>query len=327
MAIGLVLVASAAAWWWSFSTDHRPRAAVRWVSPAAPSNPTWMNGPIRVTAVEGKCEDGPVRGLVALVDLADPRVQVVVTGPIEGPATEGTEARLLPTDTWIAQTGCTLALNGNYFGRLPEDDTLLSRTRPWTEGEEVDILGLSVSDGRVVSPARLWENQPDPCVVFDSDGRARIGFFTGITRDDQVAVRQGLSGFGRTDEEPRTGTMLVEKGVNTGKTAKTQPLRRHPRTAAGVSADGRTLILATIDGRQPEHSVGLTLPELAQLMIAHGAFDAVNLDGGGSTSLIFEAAGSERVTNKPSEGKFRAVANHLGIRLIEPAGRLRAPGE
>jgi len=60
---------------------------------------------------------------------------------------------------------------------------------------------------------------------------------------------------------------------------------RHPRTIAGKTADG-TVLLVTVDGRQPCCSIGMTLPEAADFMIALGAVEAVNLDGGGSTTFV-----------------------------------------
>jgi len=60
---------------------------------------------------------------------------------------------------------------------------------------------------------------------------------------------------------------------------------RHPRTIAGRTSDG-TILLVTVDGRQPCCSIGMTLPEAADLMIALGAVEAVNLDGGGSTTFV-----------------------------------------
>jgi exopolysaccharide biosynthesis protein len=72
-----------------------------------------------------------------------------------------------------------------------------------------------------------------------------------------------------------------------------------------------------IDGRQNAHSIGITLPELGELMLSHGASDALNLDGGGSSTLIFLSEGGQ-VTNRPSDGKFRGVGNHLGIQLRDP---------
>lgn len=60
---------------------------------------------------------------------------------------------------------------------------------------------------------------------------------------------------------------------------------RHPRTAIGVRKDG-ALVLVTVDGRQPKKSVGMTIPELAVLMLELGCEEAMNLDGGGSTTMV-----------------------------------------
>lgn len=78
---------------------------------------------------------------------------------------------------------------------------------------------------------------------------------------------------------------------------------RHPRTAMGITRSGDVIWLAT-DGRQ-EFSKGATLAELAGLMAAQGCVDAVNLDGGGSTTMAMRTL----VMNKPSDGRERPVAN------------------
>ncbi len=86
---------------------------------------------------------------------------------------------------------------------------------------------------------------------------------------------------------------------------------RHPRTAAGLSRDGRTLILAVVDGRS-DRSVGMTCVELGALMREMGAWEALNLDGGGSSAMWVSGAG---VVNTPSDGSQRVVANHLAVLL------------
>jgi uncharacterized lipoprotein YddW (UPF0748 family) len=93
---------------------------------------------------------------------------------------------------------------------------------------------------------------------------------------------------------------------------------RNPRTAAGVSEDGQTLVLMVIDGRQPGWSEGVTLPQLADLMIEFDAHNAVNLDGGGSSSFVYDDNfNDDQLTheNRPSDGAHRPVANHLGVRI------------
>lgn len=85
---------------------------------------------------------------------------------------------------------------------------------------------------------------------------------------------------------------------------------QHPRTAAGLSADGGTLILVVVEGRQSP-ILGMTLARLATLMAELGASTALNLDGGGSSAMVVNGSRvSGRPDNEPSE---RAVANHLAV--------------
>jgi exopolysaccharide biosynthesis protein len=103
----------------------------------------------------------------------------------------------------------------------------------------------------------------------------------------------------------------------------------HPRTAVGVSQDGRYLILLVIDGRQPGYSEGATLGEVADWLIRFGAHDGLNLDGGGSTTLVREERDALIVVNRPSGAARRPAGgddqlarvrgqrsngNHLGVR-------------
>ncbi|CNE53098.1 Exopolysaccharide biosynthesis protein related to N-acetylglucosamine-1-phosphodiester alpha-N-acetylglucosaminidase [Mycobacterium tuberculosis] len=92
------------------------------------------------------------------------------------------------------------------------------------------------------------------------------------------------------------------------------PIGPAPRTAAGVSRDGSRFYLLVADGRS-ERSGGLTVAELASLLDEVGADDAVNLDGGGSSTLVARPPGAPSVTvrNAPSDGTERAVANGIGV--------------
>lgn len=71
---------------------------------------------------------------------------------------------------------------------------------------------------------------------------------------------------------------------------------RHPRTAVAKLNDGKFLMI-TVDGRQPGVSVGMTLQELAEYLLSLGAVDAMNLDGGGSTTMFLDG----KVVNTPSD--------------------------
>jgi exopolysaccharide biosynthesis protein len=72
--------------------------------------------------------------------------------------------------------------------------------------------------------------------------------------------------------------------------------QRHPRTAIGWRADG-TLVLVVVDGRQPRISVGMTINELAHLMLDLGCVEAINLDGGGSSTMVIR----NKIVNNPSD--------------------------
>jgi hypothetical protein len=71
---------------------------------------------------------------------------------------------------------------------------------------------------------------------------------------------------------------------------------RHPRTAIAKTRNGQ-LLIATVDGRQPGVSVGMSLPELANLLLEFGASEAINLDGGGSTTMVV----NDKLVNNPSD--------------------------
>jgi hypothetical protein len=95
----------------------------------------------------------------------------------------------------------------------------------------------------------------------------------------------------------------------------------HPRTALGLTADRRKLFLIVVEGRRGKQ-VGMALAELAALFVELGAFEAINLDGGGSSGMVI--AGklvNQRPFNEPSE---RRVANHLAI-LYQDQGTAPAP--
>lgn len=83
---------------------------------------------------------------------------------------------------------------------------------------------------------------------------------------------------------------------------------RAPRTAIGITDDGK-LLLVTVNGRQPNISVGMTLSELGNLLLELGALQAMNLDGGGSTTMVIR----NLVLNLPSDGKERPVGDAIVV--------------
>ncbi len=98
-------------------------------------------------------------------------------------------------------------------------------------------------------------------------------------------------------------------------------LSNAPRTAIGFSEDRKTMYLAVADGRQTQ-VLGPRLAEMGALMQSIGADDAINLDGGGSSTLVARPLGGTDATvrNTPSDGSERATPNGVGIFLAQGSG-------
>ena len=117
------------------------------------------------------------------------------------------------------------------------------------------------------------------------------------------------------------GTMLVKDGKKTEVTHNVSG--NNPRTVFGTDKDGKKVYLITVDGRLAK-SVGMTLSVLADFLVEYGVYNAVNLDGGGSTTLVSKSLGNDKneVVNLPSGGSLRAVANGIGIKSDAAGGKL-----
>jgi hypothetical protein len=125
---------------------------------------------------------------------------------------------------------------------------------------------------------------------------------------------------------------LEVPGLDSAGAATFAPVR-HPRTIVGVASRGRRILLITIDGRQPGYSVGTTLRESARVALALGATEAINLDGGGSTTMVVARTGPDstrfEVVNRPSDAQGeRAVGNALlMVRKQETGNRKQETGK
>lgn len=99
-----------------------------------------------------------------------------------------------------------------------------------------------------------------------------------------------------------------------------------PRTAVGITANGNVLFYV-IDGRQTGHSYGVQLKTLAARLSELGCVDAINLDGGGSTSIsgVYPGADEIAVINSPSDGSLRQVTNFIFLKNVnERSGVLKS---
>jgi len=132
-----------------------------------------------------------------------------------------------------------------------------------------------------------------------NDGSAVIGTTAEYNSIYKGKVSEGIAGF---------GAMLIEDG----KIVTTDDGTRASRTAVGITATGK-VVLMVLDGRQEPVSCGGTMVEIANIMLEAGCVKAVNLDGGGSTTYVAKQPGDETfgVVNKPSDGFARSVSTSL----------------
>lgn len=95
----------------------------------------------------------------------------------------------------------------------------------------------------------------------------------------------------------------------------------HPRTIVGSNQQGNILFMVVVDGRQFGYSQGIRLTEISQILLDIGVYNAINLDGGGSSTLVVkDENGNPLILNSPIHqhipGRERPVANHLGIQIL-----------
>lgn len=227
------------------------------------------------------------------IDMKAAGIGAMVT-PSNGSAAGETSAQT--TRAFVQQHGVQIGINGSFFSS--------------NSGGGLNISGLAASKGDVYS---LFEG-------------GRIDALN-ITAKNVASIIRGVSAGGvyGTAHTPATGLYnalngserIVNNGLNTAGTSALAT-ELHPRSAAGVTADGK-LLLFTVDGRNAGHSLGMSLSEVADTLIEFGAAKAINLDGGGSTTLVF-AEPTPKFVNVPvgagSPNTERAVGNNLGIYAI-----------
>lgn len=114
------------------------------------------------------------------------------------------------------------------------------------------------------------------------------------------------------------GTLLLKNGERAPNTHNVSGLQ--PRTAVGSDQSGKIIYFVTVDGRQAV-SRGTTMDEMANFLLSIGCYNAINMDGGGSTTMVARdlTSGELRTLNHPSDGPLRTVAIGLGARNTKPA--------
>jgi exopolysaccharide biosynthesis protein len=221
---------------------------------------------------------GTIDAHVTRIDLRNRKLRIVSTRE---------EDRALTVSAFAKKVHAIVAINGDYFNE-----------------EKIQPIGISLG------MCGLWWNGID------------------------VGRKQGLVAFGRRRAEIQQNTMNVERWMESAvsgwpllvsdcKVIENLPgsdhftRAPHPRTAAGISKDGKTVFFVVTEGRM-EGVPGLTLPELATFLREElGICRAMNLDGGGSSTMFVR----DVVVNHPSDGFEREVGNHLAVVLARDVPR------
>ena len=151
-------------------------------------------------------------------------------------------------------------------------------------------LGALVMDGKVIHGTQ-----------------SGYGYFA-VKTDGTAVIRPGSTSIGRKIVSAMGGDELLISG---GVVSDGESTDLGPRTAVGIREDG-TVLLVQVDGRQSPMACGVSRPQLAQIMLDLGCVDALNLDGGGSsTYCVMRPGGSLAIQNSISDGYERAISGSL----------------
>jgi hypothetical protein len=170
-----------------------------------------------------------------------------------------------------------------------------------------DVRQVVVRDGRVVSNSRAVDDGT-PIV-----GRLLLGRGEGASDLAGLQIGAGVRLRHRVDGSFRVAVGGSQILLRRGESVAVDDREPHPRTAVGIDRDTGRLLFLVVDGRQ-DFSAGVTLAELADLLLDLGAERALNFDGGGSSTMVARSPqGDVGVVNSPSAGRQRRIAQGLAI--------------
>lgn len=238
----------------------------------------------------------PIIFHVVEIDLTAPGINFLVT-----PSRANDDQREFAADTvpgFVERHGVQVAVNGSYF--FPQKVPVPPLIYFPRVGEGADTMGVSISGGDRHSEAE--EGWAALCIISVRDIQI-------TPQDCPPETQHGIAGDIQfvKDGAPYTDGLVLLKNST----------RLMPRSAIALNKDTTKLWMVVLDGRQIGYSEGVTLAELGEILIELGADRALNLDGGGSSTLATDAEGAAQILNAPFQArvpmKLRPVANHLGV--------------
>jgi hypothetical protein len=244
-------------------------------------DPRWQREPVARGAelLQGAFADlfgSPQFVSVLRVDLQEPGVHVRFHGVIPR------QERRTSLPELVDDTGAVAAVNGGFgHNRRWANSGILK-----VDGEIYPFLQEEPEEMDFAGAAAVGIDEEENWYFIDRPGDA--------WPEDWPEVRHALAGGHRLVENGQIHSSLF---ADDSPRAQRHNANRHPRTALGVTAD-RHLLLVTVDGRHSGNAHGITLTQLALLLQDWGCVDALNLEGGGATTMWLRDRG---VVNHPSD--------------------------
>jgi exopolysaccharide biosynthesis protein len=259
--------------------------------PATPNAPAGYTALAANIAYKQVITPAPLPRVTQVIelDLSKGALALRLTRPDTG---GGKEFRSMTTSSYTRQSGALIGVNAGFFGPVVD-----------AEGVAMDAAGFVVADGVIASPALVPSQDSGVVRAVVCFERKRVSI-----EDVQSCPSQYREGLAAGPRLLRDGAVAADPANQT----------RHPRTALGLSAQGDKVWLVVTDGRQAGYSEGATLGEMAELLKGLGAVNAINLDGGGSSAMVYnDPVAGLRILNRPIQsgvpGKERPVATHIGV--------------
>ena len=296
-----------------------------WVAPLVQR----PSGPLALEPAPGvhyrrtqRLQPRPVVLHVLHIEAGRARVSYVGTPQAPGTWAAGDGYAAQRTSDFLQQHGLLAAVNGTYFlpfkpGRLLHEASVpasgqiaqIATAQPASAAADAPVLsdeprvnGTVCAGGATLLPTRL--RCPAGTAPLLAAGPMLL----------EAGQRSPLQARSAAEQPDASGMARYYREAN-------------PRTAVAVNRHTGDVWWVVVDGRQSGYSDGMSLPELSTELLALGATDAINLDGGGSSTLALSLGGQPQVMNSPVHtalpGRERPVANHLGLRLLPEAAPRR----
>lgn len=262
-----------------------------------------LRGPISLSTIGFDVNNKPMLNRVQLGGKLIAKDTAVTIGGVN--TTRGTDKMILYNSYMGATT------NTNAYGT----EALVHPVGNWLVNDTVVCVIDTIVSGVGKMPLSAGK------AVLSGHGVMDAFLKTRVSKGDTVKVYVGVTpGLAKLKEMLGGYPKIVSDGVNyadQGYREEGGPdhtYNKEPRTAAGFSKDSTKLYLFIADGRNPGVTVGVTLPQLADIMLQVGVYQGLNFDGGGSSEMMVRGS----IMNVPSDGSERPLANSLLVISTAP---------